>query len=308
MRLMIAAVCALALGLAAPAIADARAIVDLEDGVAVYRGGPADNDMTARAPGFESTWTDTRPPIAGPGCVRTGAAVTCPSVSMDARLGFGDDRADITGSGESVATVTGGFGDDRIRSAAGDNFVFAGWGDDRVTITNEGRGSARGEEGDDTLLGDEGQSQLFGNRGRDLVVGSASATLLDGGVGADDLVKYFGGGEVYGGDGRDVLVARFAAADRLDGGRDGDWIVGAAGSDTAVGDGGDDVIDVSGDEGEGPDAVQCGSGEDTVYADPDDLVAADCETRVDGSMPSTRRVDDAIAAADDLLANPNPLQ
>jgi hypothetical protein len=81
--------------------------------------------------------------------------------------------------------------------------------------------------------------------------------------------------------------------DDLDGGRDNDLLRGGAGRNTLSGNGGDDCLDLGGDEneqasgGDGDDLVFaddgngddvfCGAGHDTVTADAEERVAANCE-------------------------------
>jgi dipeptidyl aminopeptidase/acylaminoacyl peptidase len=97
-----------------------------------------------------------------------------------------------------------------------------------------------------TQAGGPGGNVLEGTRGRDLIWG-------------------------YGGDDR---IAGDAGDDRLHGGSGNDVIVGGAGRDVlASGSGGDLIFTRDG----APDAVYCGSGYDTVIADPLDSVARDCE-------------------------------
>jgi Ca2+-binding RTX toxin-like protein len=75
-----------------------------------------------------------------------------------------------------------------------------------------------------------------------------------------------------------------AGDDTLTGGGGDDVIDGGTGSDTISGDAGDDVILAR--DGE-VDRISCGDGVDSVVADPQDLVAADCEVR--GIAPARDR-------------------
>lgn len=94
---------------------------------------------------------------------------------------------------------------------------------------------------------------------------------MSGDGGADTLLVLSGTGTLSGGDGPDTIV----------GGND---VSGGNGSDT---------IDVSGDEP--VDTVDCGAGRDTVYADTTDVIAANCETRLPGPMPTSAAVEGALA-------------
>jgi Ca2+-binding RTX toxin-like protein len=84
-----------------------------------------------------------------------------------------------------------------------------------------------------------------------------------------------------------------AGDDKIDGGYGDDWIWGGTGNDTIYGgynrdtlygDAGNDTIwgendpdTINAVDGE-VDTIDCGSGDDTVTADPEDNVAANCET------------------------------
>jgi Ca2+-binding RTX toxin-like protein len=98
---------------------------------------------------------------------------------------------------------------------------------------------------------------------------------------------------VDGGDREDSLVVDSAIStpatlsggdddDLLEGGSGNDVLRGNQGLDTHSGNAGDDLIDSRGTR---PDFVNCGSGTDTVRADPVDVIAADCEI-VDRQAPA----------------------
>jgi uncharacterized repeat protein (TIGR01451 family) len=112
-------------------------------------------------------------------------------------------------------------------------------------------------------------------RGRcvNTLVGTASADVLRGTVSGDRL---------SGRGGRDRIVGR-AGADCLTGGRGRDTISGGPGNDEIASNLDDDIV--SGDEGDdriqvvsgGIDRIDCGDGFDVVFADAEDVVAANCE-------------------------------
>jgi hypothetical protein len=78
---------------------------------------------------------------------------------------------------------------------------------------------------------------------------------------------------VTGGTGGDALTGD-AGANRIDGGGGDDVITGGAGPDTLIGGDGNDTIHAR--DGE-VDTIECGSGADTVDADPADLLSLDCD-------------------------------
>jgi Ca2+-binding RTX toxin-like protein len=282
------AVLTLALTLGAlPAAADAATVsVDPVTNYAVFVGGGEANVVNSHsspppgagaAPFYPAQWfTDGAEPLSvGSGCV-AGAPVWCQSLGSDVSLGGGDDR--YSGFSFEVIKVSGGGGDDDIAASGQATVVAGGTGADRISVGSNGRSRADGGIGDDEIRSTSGvEASLSGGRGNDLVVGQRGQSELSGDAGEDQLIVAGGSGTVSGDAGDDTIL----------GGGDRDAISAGAG---------DDVVDVSGDSGVfGDDTVECGVGYDTVYADPGDVVAADCESRLDGSKPKSTRVKRALA-------------
>ena len=121
-----------------------------------------------------------------------------------------------------------------------------------------------GTDTDDVIEGLAGDDTILGGLGDDLVRGGQGSDQVDGGVG-DDLV---GGGRgsdtVGGGDGNDVLFGG-PGPDQLDGGPGEDEVHGNRGQDQ-----------ITADDGEA-DRIDCGPNVDTVVADAEDAVNANCE-------------------------------
>lgn len=124
-------------------------------------------------------------------------------------------------------------------------------------------------------LGTDRADRLVGSAARDLLFPGAGDDVVLAGAGHDRINAAFGADKVQGGPGNDVLS----------GGPGDDRLLGGPGSDSLVGDGGRDLLDggddrdsihASGDAG-APDTIRCGRGRDTVSADRNDRVAADCE-------------------------------
>ena len=131
-----------------------------------------------------------------------------------------------------------------------------GPGDDTIDVALAGAPAlVSGGDGIDRLLGGEADDTLLGGAGDDALVGGAGADSLTGDAGSDAL---------EGGDGDDTLV----------GGADDDSLTGGAGSDWLIGgDGADDLRALD----DAVDDVSCGEGIDSVVADADDRIDADCE-------------------------------
>jgi Ca2+-binding RTX toxin-like protein len=311
---------------AAPAGAATFASVTVEHpevsgGVAVFHGGPGDNDASVVAAGIRdvgSRWRDSlQPLVAGPGCILGPLGVDCTTPRVDAYLEKGNDRIKTIGSGgdgSDLIFVDGGPGKDQIYANAGTTASHGGTGNDSVSIYTNSGSLADGGDGDDRLAGfGNCCNRLVGGDGGDLLVGEFSTFLLDGGPKDDILVEYsfpqfnpFGQPPTLsGGSGHDVLVAKNFGGWTLDGGPAGDWIIGpretdpeSVGSVTVAAGEGNDDIDVSGNPASGPDVVHCGASTDTVYANPQDILDADCEHRRSGPMPESERVTEAIRRAD----------
>ena len=130
-----------------------------------------------------------------------------------------------------------------------------------------------GTPGKDTILGGDGADQLFGNEGDDYVDGENGDDTVRGGPGNDELYGRFGNDLVLGNEGDDRLNGD-RGNDTLNGGPGNDTIFGGFDDDVIAGEDGDDRIQVV---GLGVDRVDCGEGIDTVYAGPEDIVAANCE-------------------------------
>ena len=302
---------------AVPGVAAASTVgVDPATGDAVFAGGGGANDVTMdvsrRVPGspFQGpalSFTDAAQGLtAGAGCA-AGLPVWCEALDAVVGLDGVNDRYD--GYSDGDLTVSGGVGDDRITASGMWTSVSGGGGADWISVGSNGYEAAYGGGGDDDIRSDTDGSQavLRGGAGDDLLYAERKLDDVAGGAGDDAVI--LGGRlssvQAAGGGGDDVMLVAATPAGgtvTLRAGDGADVIAGGLTTDTVYGDGGNDVIDVSGDAGQaGPDTVDCGSGNDTVYADAEDVVAGDCESRRQGPMPSTRRVRAALARLADAF-------
>jgi Ca2+-binding RTX toxin-like protein len=170
---------------------------------------------------------------------RTGP-VACSRVSeVDAVMGTGNDRVDLSGVGPDAGfgerDLPGGFG--HGTGAAGDlgrgndryvgggsafNLVLGGPGNDHITggrlrdslqggsgndsgAAGSGRDVLLGNSGNDKLNGGTDDDLLSGNAGDDVLIGGAGTDLLGGGTGIDRLFGGPGPDQLIGGPGRDRL-------------------------------------------------------------------------------------------------------
>jgi hypothetical protein len=288
---------AIVAALALPSAASA-ATVSLTGGVATFAAtaGEANHVTVSRVSGyllFDDSGVTSM--TAGAGCSPAGTQkVACPELgvtAISADLGDGNDYLYeyTTFYGVSLpTTVFAGAGTDYVRTSGGADTISGGAGADNLG----------GGGGDDTIDGNEGADVVSGGSGTDTVTYSTrtapvTVTLADGL--AND-------GEAGEGDKLDATVEVVDGGDgddHLTGGDAANELVGGAGADTLAGAGGDDLLDGgsgvdSYDGGAGVDTlkardgevetVACGSEADSVEADYDDVVGADCET-VDRSSP-----------------------
>jgi len=209
--------------------------------------------------------TDTASYAAAAGPVAVALGVATPQITLAAGTDTLSSIERLVGSvaGDTLVgsagddTLEGGGGDDVLDGLAGADALRGGDGADRVSYASAtapvsvslavATAQATGGGGSDTLP-DGDVEGIIGSASGDSLTGNAGANALDGGGGGD---------EVIGGTGNDTLTGG-SGADSIDGGT------------------GDDAIFTR--DGE-PDAITCGTGNDTVEADPLDTLAADCETK-----------------------------
>lgn len=138
--------------------------------------------------------------IAGRGCTSAPAALICLiPANIDARLGDGDDRADLRlwpalSVSDISASMFGGPGNDTLLydASEGDVEMAGGPGDDTLSMANEGNGRATGDAGDDSISGanptfDDTKWYLGGPGDDFLRAGGDGNDMLDGGTGADRM-------------------------------------------------------------------------------------------------------------------------
>jgi hypothetical protein len=233
------------------------------------------NSVTFSADGSTVTVSDPVDlPLPGTRCASVDpATVTCTDVTrLEVDVRDGNDSA-INGTAfrsnmlgkDGDDTLTGGSGPDVLRGGEGADFLNGGAGDDTLI----------GQGGDDQLVGGSGADYADFSQGTGATVDLRNTSSpQDTGAGMDTLTAIE---NVYGSTtGRDVLT-------------------GDAGPNTFVGSGGNDLIDVGHLEApDGSDAVQCGTGEDTLNLDRSDTVInltaqgqSSCEIIDDELVPET---------------------
>jgi hypothetical protein len=163
-----------------------------------------------------------------------------------------------------------------IRLSSGNDFL-------RLDSGLGGVANVTGGSGNDEIRGvfDAGSHQFFGDAGDDLLIGA------NPGVGSN-----IGSDKLFGGAGNDELDGQ-GGDDTLEGGSGNDLLKGGSGTDVLRGGTGGDTI-ISKELGVNPseaDAVDCGSGFDTVEADLKDNIQADCNEVDRSPVGETPNVD-----------------
>jgi Ca2+-binding RTX toxin-like protein len=188
---------------------------------------------------------------------------------------FGTQQAD---------TITGSDRRDVITARNGDDRVDGGLGADRI-LGNRGNDELNGGPGSDYFEGGPGDDTYDGGPGRDVTWdwagegAKSEINVMYGGEGDDFLENDSPGqGKLFGGPGDESLgywtgMYGGPGDDELDGGPGDDSLSGAEGNDLIVGGEGDDFLDGNSTESPGShDTIDCGPGNDEVWANPSDTI------------------------------------
>ena len=164
-------------------------------------------------------------------------------------LASGVAQADVITGTEAPDELVGTYGSDSIFGLGAGDLLL-----DDPTVLDPGA--------DDSMYGGPGDDGIYAELGDDSALGGPGDDDVSGGMGADLL---------YGGDGNDYVD------DGPPFDTSGDAIYGGAG---------DDTLDAFNDPPVA-DSVACGPGNDLVFTDGADLIAADCEVVVRGPDPDS---------------------
>jgi len=222
-------------------------------------------------------------------------------VTLEAHGGGGDDSLGGTPNGDrlfgddGIDRIDGKAGNDQLDGAAGDDYLYDGAGDDTVTA-GPGNDNFYAGPGRDTFSGGVGDDTVFYSDRTAPVTVTLNDQADDGEGGEGDNVAS-DIETVYGGAGNDTIVAG-PVASRLIAGGGNDTLKGSPDEDRIEGNEGDDTIDSR--DGR-YDSIDCGPGNDTVLADPDDGVS-NCEVAPD--RDGDGYVNEADCAPDDRAVHP----
>ncbi len=200
---------------------------------------------------------------------------------------------------EPAPDIVGSDQGERLEGTTEGEEIYAGGGDDLVTAW-DGDDLLRGEAGDDELLAEGGDDLVFGDEGDDLADGGSGNDTIWLGDGDDEIADdglspgpdFNTGPEgddfISGGAGNDVLL---------------DW----RGSDTLVGELGNDFLFATDDFGsDAPDSLSGGWGVDTVWGDDGDTLSGggftdDIVVTVDETSDASVTITDFDAASETLF-------
>lgn len=84
------------------------------------------------------------------------------------------------------ATISGGLGNDTIRTSGGADSINGNGGNDNI-YSSAGNDTVNGNDGYDTISGGAGNDYLIGESGNDSMIGGSGADTLRGGAGHDVL-------------------------------------------------------------------------------------------------------------------------
>jgi Ca2+-binding RTX toxin-like protein len=227
--------------LAGPAVAQGKVRAQVSGELLRVTGGKGSDRITVVCSAQGQVKVNGKNPRTGP--------VECVRISeVDALMGDGNDRVDLSGVGSTRGfgqrDLPGGFGhgtgcgaalgsgnDRYIGGGSCFNLILAGRGDDR----------ARGGALRDQLTGGGSDDDLTSRGGRDILIGNAGNDRLNAGA-DDDLLSGNGGDDVLVGSAGTDLLGGGPGMDRLFGGPGADQLIGGAGKDRLNGGPGDNTL------------------------------------------------------------------
>ena len=160
---------------------------------------------------------------------------------------IGSDYNDRLIGDAGTNTLSGGTGDDIIKTKGGNDTAYGGAGNDRIT-GDVGNDVLYGGDGADIIIALAGLDEIYGDAGNDRLYGGQDSDSIIGGAGNDKLLGNRGNDSLNGGAGVDDLRGG-GGNDGLDGGANNDYLFGGNGTDIIYGGAGNDVL--SGGSGEG---------------------------------------------------------
>ncbi|HDZ73658.1 MAG TPA: hypothetical protein ENH55_12995 [Aurantimonas coralicida] len=140
---------------------------------------------------------------------------------------YGDEGDDVIEGAQGNDHLYGGDGNDWITDYENDDFIHGGAGNDYISAGPGVLDTVHGGDGDDEVHGGDGIDEVFGDDGDDILYGEGDTDLMEGGDGNDFM------------DGGDSVDEMFA-------GNGNDWLRGGVGDDHMNGGSGNDLMEGGG--------------------------------------------------------------
>jgi Ca2+-binding RTX toxin-like protein len=237
-----------------------------------------DGDDTIGGGGRPKTSTSSVPVNGGQNKISGGAGndrIDCTVCSFD-KIDGGSGNDSINGGFQD--TIDGGDGDDTIIGGgeSSSDSISGGCGNDLIRTVSQ-KCTISGGDGDDTI---SSTVNNFGSQFSSTIYGGSGNDIIDGGTPIEDTSSNFFASVdvIYGGDGNDRIYGR-GANDNINGDGGDDFAYGGSGDDLMLGGdgidnfegniGNDTILGESGDDGlagqEGDDSLVGGDGNDRLY-------------------------------------------
>ena len=180
---------------------------------------------------------------------------------------YGEDGNDHLYGGDDHDLLDGGEGNDELIGGDDTDLIFGGNGDD--WIYGDFKGTETTRDARDFIYGGAGNDHIFGGGGNDIINGDGYISK-----GVELPIDQAGNDVIEGGSGNDIINGGYGN-DRLDGGRDDDYLFGEGGDDVLHGGQGNDYLDGGIDDddlygGDGNDTLRGGHGDDYLSGDAGD--------------------------------------
>ncbi len=182
-------------------------------------------------------------------------------VSKLTRSSDGTIRLTGKGTTENHSTWLGTNGDDKVRSAEGDDSLWGNDGNDRLE-GGIGADMIEGNDGNDILTDISGADTISGGNGNDVINPGNGLDILFGENGDDAIIGGVDDKEATGGAGDDLFYGS-SGADAVTAGLGQDWAEGGLGGDFLAGDDLSEFPPTDGDD----DVLIGGGGDDRYHAD-----------------------------------------
>ena len=185
---------------------------------AVQDGGPGADYLSGDGATIDySSRTNPLTVTTGDGLANDGEAGEGDNVDDPYSVLCGDGADTVTVNGSFMFVFGAGGNDELIDFSDGETGLSGGDGDDFLRTVARGSG-LRGGHGDDTLIGGNNSQFLDGGGGKDLLRGGPGPDRMFGGPGADEMIGGQARDKLLAGSGNDTLRVKDGTRDNVSGG------------------------------------------------------------------------------------------